>query len=131
MLLDTSGLYCYLDAGESRYGDTVSLLESAKLRQTHNYVLAELVALCNARGLDRAATLGFITALADDPEVTIVWVGPKEHRSAVELLQARRDKNYSLCDAMSFLVMQQHGVTEALTTDHHFQQEGFTRLLRS
>jgi predicted nucleic acid-binding protein len=130
MLLDTSGLYCYLDAGDARHGKAVSLLESAKTRLTHNYVLAELVALCNARGLDRGVTLGFITALTDDPDIVFVWVGQKEHRSAVELLRARRDKDYSLCDAISFLVMQQHGMTEALTTDHHFEQEGFARLLR-
>ena len=131
MLLDTSGLYCYLDAGDARHADAVSLMESTKIRLTHNYVLAELVALCNARGLNRAVTLGFITELTDDTEIVIEWVGQKEHRSAVELLLARPDKNYSLCDAMSFLVMGQHGLTEALTTDHHFEQEGFTRLLRS
>jgi predicted nucleic acid-binding protein len=83
------------------------------------------------RGLNRAVTLGFITELTDDPGIMIEWVGPKEHRSALELLRARPDKNYSLCDAMSFMVMKQHGMTEALTTDHHFEQEGFTRLLRS
>lgn len=49
----------------------------------------------------------------------------------VEFLQARPDKNYSLCDAVSFMVMGQRGMTDALTTDHHFEQEGFTRLLRS
>lgn len=69
MLLDTSGLYCYLDAGDARHGAAVSLLESAKIRLIHNYVLAELVALCNARGLDRRVTFGFITELADDPGV--------------------------------------------------------------
>jgi predicted nucleic acid-binding protein len=131
MLLDTSGLYCYLDAGDARHGDAVTLLESAKTRVTHNYVLAELVALCNVRGLNRGVTLGFITELADDPDIVIEWVGPKEHRSAVELLKARPDKNYSLCDAISFLVMGQRAITQALTTDHHFEQEGFTRLLRS
>jgi len=47
----------------------------------------------------------------------------------MDLLRARPDKNYSLCDAMSFLAMGQHGITEALTTDHHFEQEGFKRLL--
>jgi uncharacterized protein len=52
MLLDTSGLYCYLDAGDVRHHDAVSLLDSAAVRLTHNYVLAELVALCNARGCD-------------------------------------------------------------------------------
>jgi uncharacterized protein len=131
MLLDTSGLYCYLDAGDARHSEAVTLLESAKTRVTHNYVLAELVALCNARGLDRGVTLGFITELTDDPNIVIIWVGQKDHGLAMELLRSRPDKNYSLCDAMSFLVMGQHGITEALTTDHHFEQEGFTRLLRS
>src|ERR1039458_5113942 len=98
MLLDTSGLYCYLDAGDARHSDAVSLLESAKVRFTHNYVLAELVALCNARGLDRGVTLGFISALTDDPAIRMVWVGQKEHRSAIEFLRARQDKAYSLCD---------------------------------
>ena len=72
----------------ARHGEAVSLLDSAKVRLTHNYVLAELVALCNARGLDRGVTLGFVTELTDDPGINIVWVGQKDHRSAVELLAA-------------------------------------------
>ena len=38
--------------------------------------------------------------------------------------------DYSLCDAVSFVLMKQRGLREALTTDHHFEQEGFTRLLK-
>jgi uncharacterized protein len=129
MLLDTSGLYGYLDAGDARHRQAVSLLESAPIRLTHNYVLAELVALCNARKLDRGITLGFITEITDDPSITVAWVGQKEHRSAVELLRARPDKDYSLCDAISFLLMRQHGLKASLTTDRHFEQEGFGRLL--
>jgi predicted nucleic acid-binding protein len=37
MLLDTSGLYCYLDAGEARHERNVSLLHAAGLRLTHNF----------------------------------------------------------------------------------------------
>ncbi len=40
------------------------------------------------------------------------------------------DKEWSLTDCISFVVMQEEGVTEALTTDHHFEQAGFTVLLR-
>jgi predicted nucleic acid-binding protein len=47
----------------------------------------------------------------------------------MDLLNARMDKDYSLCDAVSFLVMRERGITAALTTDHHFEQEGFVRLL--
>jgi predicted nucleic acid-binding protein len=47
----------------------------------------------------------------------------------MDLLLARQDKTYSLCDAVSFVLMRQRHLTEALTTDHHFEQESFQRLL--
>ncbi|WP_455390418.1 hypothetical protein [Oscillatoria salina] len=53
------------------------------------------------------------------------------HREAIALLMARQDKTYFLCDAVSFVLMQKRGITEALTTDRHFEQEGFRRLLSS
>jgi uncharacterized protein len=62
--------------------------------------------------------------------VQVWWVTEKDHRRAVQLLQPRPDKMYSLCDAMSFELMRRHNITEALSTDHHFEQEGFTCLLR-
>lgn len=52
------------------------------------------------------------------------------HRSALALLQSRPDKTYSLCDAVSFVLMRHYNITEALTTDRHFEQEGFVRLLK-
>ena len=51
------------------------------------------------------------------------------HRTAFALVQARQDKTYSLCDAVSFVLMRERGIREALTTDKHFEQEGFQRLL--
>ena len=42
--------------------------------------------------------------------------------SAVELYRARPDKNWSLTDCLSFAVMEQRQLSEALTTDHHFEQ---------
>jgi predicted nucleic acid-binding protein len=37
---------------------------------------------------------------------------------------------WSLVDCASFVVMRQQGIVEALTTDHHFEQAGFVRLLK-
>ena len=48
---------------------------------------------------------------------------------AWELLENRLDKTWSLVDCASFVVMEQRGLTDALTTDHHFEQAGFVRLL--
>ena len=41
----------------------------------------------------------------------------------------RPDKNWGIVDCISFLLMQQHGLTEALTADQHFEQAGYIKLL--
>ena len=64
-----------------------------------------------------------------DPLTEMYWVDESLFRSGLALVQARLDKSYSLCDAVSFMIMRRCGITEALTTDHHFDQEGFQRLL--
>ncbi len=49
--------------------------------------------------------------------------------SAVELYRGRADKNWSLTDCLSFVVMQRRGLTEALTTDHDVGQAGLKALM--
>jgi predicted nucleic acid-binding protein len=129
MLLDTSGLLCCFDADENRHSSAAAFYDGAPIRITHNYVLAEFVALCQARGLPRTAALEFATAIAEDPQVDLVWIDATIHEAAMQLLRSQLDKSYSLCDAVSFIVMQQRNITAALTTDHHFAQAGFERLL--
>ena len=46
------------------------------------------------------------------------------------MYRSRNDKAWSLTDCISFVVMEQEGLTEALTGDHHFEQAGFTALLK-
>jgi predicted nucleic acid-binding protein len=129
MLLDTSGLYCYFHKDEPRSDDAVAFFESAGAKLVHDYILAEFVALTNARGLPRPATLQFLTNLVSHPEVDVVWVAEPLFQQAFQLLEARLDKGYSLCDAVSFILMRERGMQKALTTDRHFEQEGFQRLL--
>lgn len=99
------------------------------MRLTHNYVLAEFVALATARRLPRIAALTFLADLLETPDIETVWVDEELHQQAMGLLFARPDKTYSLCDAVSFIVMRQRNIMTALTTDRHFAQEGFQRLL--
>lgn len=131
MLLDTSGLLCYLHRDERQHRQAVTLLQDAPMRLTHNYVLAELVPLCQVRGLNRGSVLAFVEDLLDNPHVDILWVDETIHRAALALVRVRLDKTYSLCDAVSFVLMRHYRIQEALTTDHHFEQEGFVRLLES
>ncbi len=130
MLLDTSGLLCYFDSKETRHHDAVALFDTAAQKMTHSYVLAEFVPLCLVRGMNRAATLRFLADLTDNPLVEVIWVDEALHRRAQAYLEQRPDKRYSLCDAVSFVSMQEHGLWDALTTDHHFEQAGLQRLLQ-
>jgi predicted nucleic acid-binding protein len=82
------------------------------------------------RGYKRADILTFGLRLALNPLVEVTWVDAEFHREAMNLLQSRLDETYSVCDAVSFLMMEQRNLTEALTTDHHFEQAGFRKLLR-
>lgn len=130
MLLDTSGFLCLHHRAEPLHQQARLRYQEARFRITHNYVLAEFVALATVRRLPRMPALEYMADLLDNPDIEMVWVDEALHREAMALLLARQDKTYSLCDAISFVVMRQRNTTDALTTDRHFEQEGFRRLLR-
>jgi uncharacterized protein len=129
MLIDTSGLLCLHFSTEPLHTQACVEYQKATVRLTHNYIIAEYVALANARRFSRSSVLNFVVDLLSNPDIDTVWVDELIHRAAVDLLIARQDKTYSLCDAVSFILMRQRGLTKALTTDRHFEQEGFVRLL--
>jgi predicted nucleic acid-binding protein len=72
-----------------------------------------------------AATVGDIRS---DPQTVVLPQTRADFDAALALYEARPDKGYSLTDCRSMLAMRSLGLTEALTHDHHFTQEGFTIL---
>jgi predicted nucleic acid-binding protein len=130
MLLDTSGLFSFHHSAAPRHADAVRLVPAATSLLTHSYILAEFVALSEARRLPREPALEFVADLQDNPAVEAIYVDEARHRAALAFLRQRLDKAWSLCDAVSFLLMVDRGEREALTTDHHFEQAGFVRLLQ-
>jgi predicted nucleic acid-binding protein len=131
VLLDTSGLLCFIHRDEPQHQTAVGLISNSKtVLLTHNYVLAELIALALIRRFPRHTALMYTLELIENPNIEMVWVDEPLHREAMDLLLARQDKTYSLCDAVSFILMRKKGIREALTTDKHFEQEGFIRLLQ-
>jgi predicted nucleic acid-binding protein len=129
MLLDTSGLLCLQHRAEPYHLQAGVLYKQARNRLTHSYILTEFVALATARRLPRLPALTYIADLLENPDIETVWIDESLHREAMTLLLSRQDKTYSLCDAVSFILMRQRNITEALTTDRHFEQEGFRKLL--
>ena len=78
----------------------------------------------------RPWALQAIDDLRADPHVTCVAVDSTLFARGLELYRQRSDKSWSLTDCISFVVMGDHGLSEALTADQHFEQAGFRALLR-
>ncbi len=77
----------------------------------------------------RAGAIDLIDRLARNPRVFIRLESDDLYNKGLSLYRSRPDKNCSLTDCISFVVMAEEGLTEALTLDHHFEQAGFTPLL--
>ena len=95
---------------------------------TTEFVIIELVNFFSKTN-GRAIVADFIKSLRNDPDTIIVLASSELVRQGFELFLRRLDKEWSLTDCISFVVMDKHGVTEALTSDGHFEQAGFVKLL--
>ncbi len=95
---------------------------------TTAWVLTELAdALADLR--HRRVFRKFLDGLRADPNTIIVPPSPELFEQGVDRYNARNDKEWSLTDCISFVVMEQYDIAEALTGDHHFEQAGFQTIL--
>jgi uncharacterized protein len=78
----------------------------------------------------RVAAIQLLDSLEGDPDVEIVPMSEDLYERAVQLYRTRLDKEWGITDCLSFVVMQDRGLTSALTADEHYQQAGFRALLR-
>ncbi len=79
----------------------------------------------------RTFCFGLLQRIRTDTNITVVQLTPELLSQAIELFGARVDKEWGLVDCISFVVMRERGITEALATDQHFMQAGFRPLLRA
>jgi predicted nucleic acid-binding protein len=99
---------------------------------TTNYILTELVALLiSPLRLAHPRIVAFIEGSKASPHVDVIHVDPTLDTQAWQLFTERPDKEWSLVDCASFVVMQPRGLLEAFTTDHHFEQAGFVCQLKA
>ncbi|HLJ34143.1 MAG TPA: PIN domain-containing protein [Ktedonobacteraceae bacterium] len=130
LFVDTSGWAYLADRSTILHHEVQTAYQQALTRQrllvTTNYIIAELVALLTSRSrISRQQIVLFIDALKSAPHVEVIHMNTELDAEAWILLKARIDKEWSLVDASSFVVMTKYGMTDALTTDHHFTQAGF------
>lgn len=96
---------------------------------TTTWVLVEFAdALSAVDSRTRAAQ--FIRGFQAEPFVDVVPPTREQFERALDRYEKRPDKDWSLTDCLSFLLMEDRGITDALTADHHYEQAGFRVLMR-
>jgi uncharacterized protein len=96
---------------------------------TTQWVFMELLDGC-ADGERRIRAAKFVEIFSRGANVTVIPASDDWFQRGLRLYADRPDKEWSLTDCISFLVMQDHGLQDALTADHHFAQAGFTAVLK-
>jgi len=135
VFIDTAGWAVLFVRTEPQHAQASVLFQQWKRQGrrllTTNYILTELVSLfISPLCVPRPEQFRYIDTIKAVPYVKVVHVDPALDAASWALLKSRFDKQWSLVDAASFIVMQERGIIEALTTDHHFEQAGFVRLLK-
>ena len=97
---------------------------------TTAWVLTELADAMSST-VKRKGFIDLYQLLRGDNEMEIVPASTDLFARGVDLFGDRPDKEWSLTDCISFVVMQERGITDALTGDHHFEQAGFRALLKT
>ena len=121
VLWDSSAILALLDANDADHGRAVQVArEIASARRPSfitNYIEVETHALL-LRTLGRMLAREWLLTGG----LPVVRALPAEEDRAREIVARHSDKNWSLCDAISFAVLEARGVRRAFTFDHHFRQ---------
>lgn len=78
----------------------------------------------------RNATIKILKAIEADKSIEKIAISDELYKQAFQLYCERPDKEWGLTDCISFVVMKDRGLTDALTADTHFKQAGFNVLLK-
>jgi predicted nucleic acid-binding protein len=126
--VDTSGWYPLIVArhpDHARLGSALrTLIRNHRRLVTTNLVVAETHALL-LRRVGRTTALTFLQTVGESPNVVVRSSRELEAAAERDWLTRYDDQDFSFADAVSFAVMTERGIRDALTLDHHFVVAGF------
>ncbi len=127
---DTFYFLALLNQSDAAHEKAVEAARTLKARLvTTGWVLTELADALADPG-NRDTCVGFIEDLGGQPKCLILPPTQELFDEGFKLYRDRSDKDWPLTDCISFWVMKERKMTEALTGDHHFEQAGFAALLK-
>ena len=128
---DTYFFLAILNEKDDSRARALALANSLRCPMTTTaWVLAELAdGLADTAG--RVLFAPFVARLKSDPRSSVIPPSETLFDRGIELYTSRPDQQWSLTDCISFVVMTDLGISDALTGDHHFEQAGFRALLKA
>ena len=126
---DTFFYLALLDDTEPDHERALAESKISRLIVTTEFILLELGNAC-ARAEDHADFLALVAGMRASPRVKIIPLASELFNRGLARMRERSDKDWSLTDCISFVVMKDEGIHEALTGDQHFEQAGFKALLK-
>jgi predicted nucleic acid-binding protein len=131
--LDTAFAIALSSSGDDLHRVALALADELETSPTRIVTTrAVLMEIGNALSKQRyrPAAVELLLSLENDPKIEIVPVSGDLYAQAFKLFSERTDKEWGLVDCVSFVVMRERGITDALTSDDHFRQAGFNALMR-
>ena len=105
-------------------------LTGVTLVTTHEVLTEFLTAMSRRGGSERIAAANAVRDVLEAPDIRVVPQTRDSFLRGLARYENRLDKAYSLQDCVSMNVMEAEGITQVLTSDHNFEQEGFVILMK-
>ena len=128
VFIDTSGFYALIDRDDQHHDLAADLFARAeherwRLLTTNAVVFETHGLLVNRFRKRRDVALEFLGRVESDT-LHLARVSKGDEDKAIAIIRAHRDKSYSLCDALSFVVMERLRIREAISFDQDFRSYG-------
>jgi predicted nucleic acid-binding protein len=132
LFLDTNGWLALLHAGDEKHEEADRVWRDL-IRRGYQVVLTDWIVAetgnGSARSRDKHRFVEAVETTIRDPRVELIVVDAELLHRSLDYYGRHQDKFWGLVDCASFIVMQERGITEAFTSDQHFEQAGFKCLL--
>jgi len=131
--VDAAGWIALVNRRDALHTSAVQIYKERLQDEACQFVTSSVVLLEVGNWLSpvplRSLAVDLRNRIEQSSRIEVVHVTPELYAKGWELYSNRLDKDWGMIDCISFEIMQERNLTEALTSDHHFEQAGFKILL--
>lgn len=129
--MDTAYVLALLNQNDKYHEKAKAILPKTRFAEEVYITETVIIEIGNSLARsNRSVAIAFIESLYNTGNINVIPVDSELLGQAIDFYRSREDKEWGLTDCISFIVMEDQGLRNALTSDEHFIQAGFRALLR-